>query len=190
MELTKYRSQVSAALDHMTVFLRQEQIKLMELGKTVAEKPRKLREALRARQNDLRELLEHSQDPIVVTDGGCRFVAANQRGLDLFGVSETNLRMFNIDAFVSVGQMAHLDGNSTPFIGQTERRGQCDIKRLDGGLRVAEYIFVANFVPHRHLYRFINIKTVRKQYHDEGSRDFVKVRPRLYFHQPKKSVNI
>jgi PAS domain-containing protein len=92
MELTKYRSQVSAALDYMTVFLRQEQTKLMKLGRTVAEKPRKLREALRARENDLRDLLESSIDPIVVTDVGCRFVAANQRGLDLFGVSETLTR--------------------------------------------------------------------------------------------------
>jgi len=186
MELTKYRSQVSAALDHMTVFLRQEQTKLMKLGRTVAEKPRKLREALRARENDLRDLLESSLDPIVVTDVGCRFVAANQRGLDLFGVSETNMRMFNIDAFVSVGQMSYLDGNDTPSIRQTERHGQCNIKRLDGGLRVAEYFFVAHFVPHRHLYRFANVKTVRKQIHDtqihdERTHNSSNVRARLYF---------
>jgi PAS domain S-box-containing protein len=181
MELTKYRSHVSAALDHMTVFLRQEQTKLMKLGRTVTGKPRKLREALRARENDLRDLLESSLDPIVVTDVGCRFVAANHRGLDLFGVSETNMRMFNIDAFVSVGQMSYLDGNSTPFIGQTEKHGQCNIKRLDGGLRVAEYFFIAHFVPHRHLCRFANVKTVRKQIHDERTHDSVNVRPRAYF---------
>jgi PAS domain-containing protein len=127
MELTKYRSQVSAALEHMTVFLRREQNKLTKLGRAVADKPRRLREALRAKENDLRDLLANSLDPIVVTDVGCRFVAANQEGLDLFGVSETNMRMFNIDAFISVGQTAYFDGNGTPFIGRTERHGQCNI---------------------------------------------------------------
>jgi hypothetical protein len=42
MELTKYRSQVSAALEHMTVFLRREQNKIMKLGRAVADKPRRL----------------------------------------------------------------------------------------------------------------------------------------------------
>jgi PAS domain S-box-containing protein len=158
MELTKYRSQVSAALEQAKVYLRQGQNKLMKLGRTVADKPRRLREALLARENDLRDLLASSLDPIVVTDVDCRFVAANQKGLDLFGVSDTNMRMFNIDAFLSVGQIAYFDGNGSPFLRGKERHGQCRIRRLDGSLRVAEYTFVANFVPHRHLCRFDNVK--------------------------------
>jgi len=161
MELTKYRSQVSAALEHMTVFLRLEQTKLMKLGRGVADKPRRLQEALRAREHDLENLLTTSPDPVVVTDAGCRFVAANQIGLDLFGVSETNMRMFNIDAFISVAQMSSFVADGSPFIGREEKRGQCNIKRLDGSLRVAEYILVPNFIPYRHVYRFVNIKTVR-----------------------------
>jgi PAS domain-containing protein len=186
MELTKYRSQVSAALEHVTVFLRQERTKLMKLGRTVADEPRRLREALRARENDLRDLLASSLDPIVVTDVGCRFVAANQKGLDLFGVSETNMRMFNIDAFLSVGQMSHFDGNGTPFIGRTERHGQCNIKRLDGSLRVAEYIFVANVIPHRHLCRFVNVKTAQKKSCHEGTHDSVNVGAHLCFISQEK----
>jgi hypothetical protein len=31
-----------------------------------------------------------------------------------------------------------------------------DLRRLDGSLRLTEYIFVANFVPFRHLFRFRN----------------------------------
>jgi PAS domain-containing protein len=116
----------------------------MKLGRAVADKPGRLREALRVKENDLRDLLANFFDPVVVTDVGCRFVAANQKGLDLFGVSETNMRMFNIDAFISVGQTAYFDGNGTPFIGRTERHGQCNIKRLDGSLRAAEYMVVAN----------------------------------------------
>ncbi len=186
MEITKYTSQVSAALEHMTAFLRQEQTKLMKLGRTVAEKPRRLREALRARENDLRNLLASSLDPIVVTDVGCRFVAANQKALELFGVSETNMRMFNTDAFIPIGQMANFDGSGAPFIGRTERHGQCDIKRLDGSLRVAEYIFVANFVPHLHLCRFVNVKTARKISYHEATRDSVNAGEHLCFMSQEK----
>jgi PAS domain S-box-containing protein len=186
MELTKYRSQVSAALEHMTVFLRQEQTKLMKLGRIVADKPRRVREAVRARENELRDLLASSADPIVVTDVGCRFVAANQKGLDLFGVSESNVRMFNIDAFISVGQMAYFDVNGTPFIGRTERHRQCSIKRLDGSLRVAEYIFVANFVPYRHLSRFVNVKTARKMKYNEIINDSINMGAHLCFVSQEK----
>ena len=186
MELTKYRSQISAALEHVTLFLRQEQAKLIKLGRAAADKPRRLREALLARENDLQDLLASCLDPIVVTDVGCRFVAANQKGLDLFGVSESNLRMFNIDAFISVSQMAYVDGNGTPFIERTERHGQCNIQRLDGSLRVAEYIFVANFAPHRHLCRFVSVKVARKISFHEGTRDSVNAGAHLCFSSQEK----
>lgn len=35
--------------------------------------------------------------------------------------------------------------------GREEKHGECKIRRLDGGLRVVEYIFVANSVSYRHL---------------------------------------
>ncbi len=161
MEITKYRSQLFAVSEEVMVYLRQAQNTLTRLGRTVADKPRRLQEALRARENDLRDLLVSSLDPIVVTDVAWRFVAANQKGQDLFGVSETNMRMFNIDAFIRIGQMSYFDANGSPFVGRTESHGQCTIKRLDGSLRVAEYIFVANFVPFRHLCRFDNVKNPR-----------------------------
>jgi PAS domain-containing protein len=148
MEITKYRSQLFAGSEQVMVYLRQAQNTLTRLGRTVADKPRRLQEALRARENDLRDVLVSSLDPIVVTDVGWRFVAANPQGLDLFGVSETNMRMFNINAFIRI-------------MGRTERHGQCTIKRLDGSLRVADYIFVANCVPYRHLCKFGNAKTPR-----------------------------
>ncbi len=161
MEITKYRSQLFAASEQAIEYLRHAQNTLTKLGRTVADKPRRLQEALHARENDLRDLLASSRDPIVVTDVGWRFVAANPQGLDLFGVSETNMRMFNIDAFIRIGQMSYLDANGSPFIGRTESHGQCTIKRLDGSLRLAEYVFAANFVPYRHLCRFGNAKTPR-----------------------------
>ena len=160
-KITKFRSQVFAALGQMTVYLQRTQNTLLRLAGSIAEKRRRLQEALRAREDDLRELLASSLDAIVVTNGDRRFVAANPKALDLFGISEANMRKFTIDAFVPCGQILDFDGTGPPFIRPEERSGNCRIRRLDGSLRVAEYIFVANFVPLRHLCRFLNIKTLR-----------------------------
>ena len=91
MEITKHRSQFFIVSQQVMVLLRQAHNTLTRLGWTAADKPRRLQEALRARENDLGDLLVGSRDPIVVTDLSWRFVAANPRGKDLFGVSETNM---------------------------------------------------------------------------------------------------
>ena len=158
MAFTKYRPQLFATSEHVAPHPRQAQNALATRGRNVAER---LQQAVRARENDLRKLLASSLDAIVVTNGDRRFVAANPKALDLFGISEANMREFTIDAFVPYGQILDFDGTGPPFIRQKERSGNCNIRRLDGGLRVAEYIFVANFVPRRHLCRFLKIKTVR-----------------------------
>jgi len=53
----------------------------------VIERRRRLRQEMRARENELRELLANSLDAIVVTNLNRRFVAANPKALELFGVS-------------------------------------------------------------------------------------------------------
>ena len=138
--------------------LRNAQNTLTGLGKSVADKPRKLQKSLRSRENDLKRLLASSIDAIVVTDPDRRLVAANQKALDLLGVSEANLSKFTIDAFLSFGQVANFDGNGSPFPGREKRQGECKVRRLDGSLRAADYVFVANFVPYRHLCKFHNVK--------------------------------
>jgi PAS domain S-box-containing protein len=163
-KITKYRSQLLATSEQLTLHLRQTQNALATLGRNVAEKPKRLRKALRTRENDLRKLLASALDAVVVTDVDHRFVAANPKALDLFGVSETNLRNFTIDAFLTRGQILSFDGNGSPFIGRKERHGECKIRRMDGSLRAAEYSFVANFVPRRHLCRFRNVKTTQVKF--------------------------
>ena len=106
-------------------------------GKSAVEKTRRLQETRRARENDLRELLATSLDAIVVTNVDRRFVAANPRALHLFGVSEANIRQFTIDAFL-LGQIRYFDGNGLPFISREEKQGECQIRRLDGSLRLTE----------------------------------------------------
>ena len=163
-KIAKYRSQLFATPEHVTLHLRQAQNTLTRLGRRVADKPRRLRKTLRTRENDLRKLLASALDAVVVTDVGHRFVAANPKALDLFGVSEANLRNFTIDAFLPRDQILYFEGNGSPFIGREERHGECKIRRMDGTLRAAEYSFVANFVPRRHLCRFHNVKTTQVKF--------------------------
>jgi PAS domain-containing protein len=157
-KITKSRSQLFAAWEKLKVYLRQSLHALAGLGRKVVEKPRRLQKALRTKENNLRKLLANSLDPIVVMDVGRRLVAANPKALDLFGVSETNLKKFTIDAFLS-GNEVLFSGNGSPFKGRVEKHGECKIRRLDGSARVAEYVFVANFAPYQHLCRFCNVRT-------------------------------
>jgi PAS domain S-box-containing protein len=158
-KIIKFRSQLYVAWGQVTARLQQGQDTVTRFGRSVVDKPRRQQKALRARENDLRKLLENSSDAIVVTSVEHRFVAANPKGLDLFGVSETNLREFTIDAFLSHGQILESQGIGSPLTRREERHGKCEIRRLDGSLRIAEYSFLANFVPFRRLYRFRNIAT-------------------------------
>ena len=163
METTKFRWQLFIALEQVAVRLLEVQYLLTRLGKSVAGKPRRLREAVRARENGLRMLLESSVDAIAVINADRRFVGANQKALDLFGISEANMNKFTVDAFFSHDQALKFDVDGLPL---TRRRaakhGKCEIRRLDGRLRIAEYIFVSHFAPFRHLCRFRNIAEINE----------------------------
>jgi PAS domain-containing protein len=157
-KITKFTSQLLVALKQAPGHLRRALNPLAESGKNVLEKTRHLQEARRARENDLRELLSNPVDAVVVTNVDRRFIAANPIALHLFGVSETNITQFTIDAFLLEGEILHLDGNGLPFISREETQRECKIRRLTGNLRIADYIFIANFVPFRHLFIFRNVR--------------------------------
>jgi PAS domain-containing protein len=152
----KVTRELSIKLREATARLHQAEDKVSELVRSVAEKPGRLQEARRARERDLQRLLATSFDAIVVTDVDHRVVAANPIALQLFGISKANLRKFTIDVFLSRGQISYFDATGSPVMGEEKRHGECKIWPLDGNLWVAEYIFIANFVPFRHLYRFRN----------------------------------
>jgi PAS domain S-box-containing protein len=155
-KIIKFSSQLFVASKEVTVHLRRALNTLTERGKNVLEKTQRLQEARRTRENDLRKLLANSLDAIVVTNGDGRLVYANPKALDLFGVSELNMREFTIDTFLSHCQMLELRFKWF-VMRRDERYGKCRISRLDGSLRVAEYILVANVIPRRYLYRFLNV---------------------------------
>ena len=148
--------------DHLRRIFRQGHSTIARLGSRVASQPGQLQKALRAREDGLRLLLTSSRDPIVVINGERRFVDANPKALDLFGISETNMRKFTVDAFISHGQIIKFDGNGSAFIKRSEKHGKCEIRRLDGSLRLAEFTYIANFVPFRHLYRFRGVSATNQ----------------------------
>jgi PAS domain S-box-containing protein len=157
--------QVSLELAGVAADLQRAENALVRLRKNVADKPRRLQEGLRARENDLRKLLVSSPDAIIVTNVDRGFVDANPKALDLFGVSEANMRKFTVDIFLSCGRVSEFVTGITvsPFRKRNARCGKCEVRRLDGSLRVAEYQFFANFAPSRHVYRFRNV-VERNQY--------------------------
>lgn len=153
-DVAKLRWRSSVELKQISAHVVQLQKGVVALGAAVAEKRRRVRESARARENELQGLLASSLDAIVITDREHRVVAANPKALELLGVSNTNVKEFAIDAFLSESQVTVFDGKGWPFIRSTERRGKCKIRRLDGSTRSAEFIFVANFLPLRNLCRF------------------------------------
>jgi PAS domain S-box-containing protein len=170
VEIIKHRSQLFIVLEQAEVHLREAQKTLrkllqrghntLALGRSLADKPRRLQKTPRARENELQKLLATSPDAIVVTKANGCLIAANPRALNLFGVSETNMKKFTIDAFLSHGQLPESDRNGSAFVRRRARHGKCEVRRLDGSLRIAEYSFVANFFPFRHLYKFCSIAAI------------------------------
>lgn len=155
--IIKFGSRLFAGLAQLSIRLQRGQDMLRRLGRSFIDQPRRLQKTLQSRENELRELLVSSLDAIVVTNADHSLVAANSKALDLFGVTRTNMRQFTIDAFLSHSQIQRFDGRRLPFARRETGCGKCEIRRLDGSLRVAEYGFVANFTPFRHLCRFRNV---------------------------------
>jgi PAS domain-containing protein len=125
----------------------------------ITRKPLGLQDSVRTRENSLQLLLTISLDPIVVITAEHSFADANRRALDLFGISRTNMMEFTIDTFLSYKAIAKCERYRSAFIKRVEKHGKCEIRRLDGSLRRADYIYIPNFAPLRHLFRFRNVST-------------------------------
>jgi PAS domain S-box-containing protein len=163
MQVDKFSTELSIAFRQATIYLQESQNTLARFGKRIADKPRRLRESLREREKTLQALLANSTDALVVTNNRHRFVAANPKALDLFGISESNMRQFAIDAFLASDQIQDFDRKGSVLARQEQRRGRCKIRRLDGSLRLAEYVFLTHFTPLRHVSTFRDITPPKVQ---------------------------
>jgi PAS domain S-box-containing protein len=158
--IARMGSQISAASRQAAMKLQTAQNAIIGLDRSIADKPRRTKEARWARESELRSSLASSVDPVVVTDSDRRIVAANAKALELFGISELNMRNFTLDTFVANVEPRDLDRYSSLESGEA-RLSRCKIRRLDGGLRIAECQLVAGIVPCRHLFKFLNTKSLR-----------------------------
>jgi len=152
----KLASQLSAVFEPARVKLRRLPGAAAKYVRNAGSATRRLREARRAKENHLRNMVAISPEATVVTDCNHRLVIANLKALDLFGISECNVKKFSIDAFIAYGQNAGLGENGLLFREREKRHGKCKVRRLDGSLRLAQYVFVPNVVPHLDLYKFMN----------------------------------
>jgi PAS domain-containing protein len=148
----QWQSKISAAARQTGTQLQRAQGAALRIGKGVADAPRRLRDARSRRENDLQDLLANSPDAIVVTDAERRLVTANATALDLLGISEYNMKRFTIDAFLVKRAMRDVSGDGR----EDDKAVPCQIRRLDGGLRVAECVYLQEILPRRNLYRFLN----------------------------------
>lgn len=126
-------------------------------GRGIAFKDRGMRRSHGTSESDLHNLLESSLDAVAVTDGKRCLVAANARALKLFGISQFNMGNFTLDAFVAGVEPADFDWGNSWSKDREARLNRCKIRRLDGGLLIADCQFVAGIVPHRHLWKFLNV---------------------------------
>lgn len=158
MQIAKLRSELLVGLEQVTAYLYRVSNALAAMSKRVGGQNRRLERRLQQREEDLQNVLaRYPSDAIVVTNRDRQFIFANPKAMDLFGVSETNLKNFTIDAFVSYSQMLKFRRDSAPLVRRIESHGKCKIRRLDGGLRIADYTSQVNFIPLRQVYKFYNV---------------------------------
>lgn len=157
MQISKIRSQLSLAFEYANVNLQRMQDAIARFRRMAVKKHQELHEAVRERENRLVGLLTSSFDAIVLTNDEHRILAANPPALALFGISQKNIGKFTIDAFLPIERIRDFERSGPPFLRGKERGGECQIRRLDGRQRVAEFSFQANFVPGRHLVKFHDV---------------------------------
>jgi PAS domain-containing protein len=189
-KVTTFTARLLVGLKPLKVLLLRPHQTFTRLARTIADKPRSLREERCERENNLRQLLTTSFDAIVVTNNDGRFVMANSIALDLFGISERNLTMFTIAAFLPQRQFVELHGNGGHFMNCKEREGKCEIKPLNGRLLVAQYTFVANIAPARSLYRFRDFTPSKLTDLDCGARELTSQRRRHWAIQPTSGASV
>jgi PAS domain S-box-containing protein len=152
-----FRASLFAVLENVSVKLQRARNALANVKQRAIKEHRRWQEVLLERKGRVGRLLADSLEAVVVTNDKRRLLAANPPALALFGVSPKNLEGFAIDAFLPASELLEFERNGPLFLRGRERRGECEIRRLDGSRRLVEFTFQANFVPRRHLSRFRDV---------------------------------
>jgi PAS domain-containing protein len=151
---SKARRGLFIAIDQAGACYEWTQKKLAAVRSRTRKESQRIQDAFREKETYLNKLLTDSQEPVVVMNDSRRLLAVNPAGLRLFGISERNVRNFTLDAFLPWRQIPWFELHGLPFLRGRERCGKCQITRLDGSVKTAEFMFQANFIPGRHLSKF------------------------------------
>ena len=156
------RASLFTVFENVSARLQRARDALADVKQSAIREHRRWQEVLLERKGRVGQLLADSLEAIVVTNDKRRLLAANPPALALLGLSPKNLEGFTIDAFLPASELLEFERNGPLFLRGRERRGECEIRRLDGSRRVVEFTFQANFVPRRHLSRFRDVTDLEK----------------------------
>ncbi len=151
---SKARRGVFLAIEEATACYEWTERRIAAIRSRTRKESQKLQDAFREKETYLNKLLTDSQEPALLMNDSRRLLAVNPAGLRLFGISDKNIKNFTLDAFIPWKQISWFKRHGPPFLRGRERWGKCQITRLDGSVRTAEFTFQSNFVPGRHLSKF------------------------------------
>lgn len=100
-------------------------------------------------QDKFRAVFDEASDAMLIADDRGRYVDANQRAADLFGVEKEELLGRSINEFAPAG--ADIEAAWEEFREDGHERGSSLIVRADGAERTVEYSAKADIVPGQHL---------------------------------------
>lgn len=111
--------------------------------------------ALRASERRYRTLFEQTPSAVVVADDEGRYVDANPAATELFGCPRAELVGRHISEFTS--ERYDFEAGWQAFLEAGEFRGQFDIVRAQGDVRITEATSIANVTPGEHLAVFRDV---------------------------------
>jgi PAS domain S-box-containing protein len=153
-ERARMQSELRAAHDELESLVEQRTAELNEANRQLmldlAERM-KAEQALRDSESQLRALFDNSLDAIIVTDDRRRLVDANPSARALLGLSSKALGEFSFEDFVPADRRADVERDWEIFLKEGAQQGECELRRLDGSLCIADFSSKANFLPGRHL---------------------------------------
>ncbi len=107
------------------------------------------RTLLSLRDRQLRTVFEMALDAIAIADDEGRYLDVNPAACELFGLKKDELLGCCISDFTEPG--FNFKQVWQQFQQPEKVRGEFQLVRPDGEIRVVEYAATANFLPHRHL---------------------------------------
>ena len=121
---------------------------------------RRAREAVTAREHQLKTMIDSAHDAILVADDDAIYIEANPAACDLLGLPREALIGRSVREFLEPN--FDFDKSWKAFREQKRERGELRLVRPDGGIRYVEYTSTVDFLPGRHV-AFMRDITDRKR---------------------------